>query len=116
MAQNSPLLFGIFMGTDKKKASGMSQDWTLAQQGIVRDLNQGPLAPWARIIPIDQRALYEYEVKETTRRTICFTWREVGTSYVVVVVFWIIYGGFFGWQYKPQLLTKNKLMEDDIVL
>ena len=28
--------------------------------GLVRDLNPGPLAPKARIIPLDQRALMEY--------------------------------------------------------
>ena len=32
--------------------------------GLVRDLNPGPLAPKARIIPLDQRAdiLYPYQV------------------------------------------------------
>jgi hypothetical protein len=27
-------------------------------KGLVRDLNPGPLAPKARIIPLDQRAIY----------------------------------------------------------
>ena len=28
--------------------------------GLVRDLNPGPLAPKARIIPLDQRATFAY--------------------------------------------------------
>ena len=30
--------------------------------GLVRDLNPGPLAPKARIIPLDQRATYDITV------------------------------------------------------
>ena len=32
-------------------------------RGLVRDLNPGPLAPKARIIPLDQRANYTFECK-----------------------------------------------------
>ena len=30
------------------------------KNGLVRDLNPGPLAPKAKIIPLDQRAIYIY--------------------------------------------------------
>ena len=33
-------------------------DTELIQKGLNRDLNPGPLAPKARIIPLDQRAIY----------------------------------------------------------
>ncbi len=37
---------------------GMSQQATCSETaGLVRDLNPGPLAPKARIIPLDQRAM-----------------------------------------------------------
>ena len=34
---------------------------TYLKQGLVRDLNPGPRAPEAQIIPLDQRANYEIE-------------------------------------------------------
>ena len=34
----------------------------LIKHGLVRDLNPGPLAPKARIIPLDQRALLTVEL------------------------------------------------------
>ena len=32
--------------------------FSFTKHGLVRDLNPGPLAPKARIIPLDQRAAY----------------------------------------------------------
>ena len=39
------------------------QHWICAVslEGLVRDLNPGPLAPKARIIPLDQRAVYSWQ-------------------------------------------------------
>ena len=34
--------------------------WTEYLEGLVRDLNPGPLAPEARIIPLDQRAMFPF--------------------------------------------------------
>ena len=50
--------------------------FTIAMQqmvGLVRDLNPGPLAPKARIIPLDQRATASYCLKFTQDRASCHT-------------------------------------------
>ncbi|KAL1265159.1 hypothetical protein QQF64_003186 [Cirrhinus molitorella] len=39
------------------------------QSGLVRDLNPGPLAPEARIIPLDQRAIPRLRLEGANRHT-----------------------------------------------
>ena len=50
-SQNSPFEFAHIQHTDNSWAF-QAQEW----QGLFWELNPGPLAPWARIIPLDQTA------------------------------------------------------------
>lgn len=43
---------------DNLSRLGLSVNKTFQKEGLVRDLNPGPLAPKARIIPLDQRAIH----------------------------------------------------------
>ena len=46
----------MFMGWNMRSIYLMLM--AILKLGLVRDLNPGPLAPKARIIPLDQRALH----------------------------------------------------------
>ena len=53
--------FSIFLQTATKNKNMFHIPSLMKQEkvlGLVRDLNPGPLAPKARIIPLDQRATY----------------------------------------------------------
>ena len=41
------------------------------QEGPVQESNPGPLAPEARIMPLDQQASHKYEVSEKKRHNEC---------------------------------------------
>ena len=58
----------------------------IAKFGLVRDLNPGPLAPKARIIPLDQRATLVNE-----RGTVSIRWEYVFIdSYFFIQLYWIL--------------------------
>ena len=45
--------------------------------GLVRDLNPGPLAPKARIIPLDQRATYKMVSKHINLTVLVSSWSDL---------------------------------------
>ena len=64
--ENTKVMHEHDMGPRKRRYGFNIALWVFKSQsfGLVRDLNPGPRAPEARIIPLDQRAIQMYDVNK----------------------------------------------------
>ena len=62
MKTNLPTQSNLQPSDGKQKTEQASACSCMRKKGLLRELNPGPLAPWARIIPLDQAANWKWNM------------------------------------------------------